>query len=51
MKIKRGRPTKEFARFYALTKRVISVPKAEIDRREAAHRAPRPAEKSEKKAN
>jgi hypothetical protein len=34
----KGRPTDEFARFRELTKKVISVPKTEIDRRTAEKR-------------
>ena len=35
-----------FARFKALTKRVVSVPKSEIDRRAKEHKEERDAEKS-----
>jgi hypothetical protein len=34
----KGRPTDEFARFRELTKKVLSVPKTEIDRRAAEKR-------------
>ena len=37
----KGRPTNEFAKFRALTKRIVSVSKAEIDKRaEADKRGP-----------
>jgi hypothetical protein len=38
MRQPKGRPTDEFAQFRDLTKRIISVPKAEIDRRAAENR-------------
>jgi hypothetical protein len=40
----KGRPTNEFARFRDLTKRIVSVPKTEIDKREAERREARDAE-------
>jgi hypothetical protein len=45
-----NQPT-EFERFLAFTKKVVSVPKAEIDRREAIYKAERKRLKREQKRN
>jgi hypothetical protein len=42
------KPADEFARFHALTKRVVSVPKAEVDRRAKEHKEARAAKKQAK---
>lgn len=42
-----GLPKVEFERFDALLKRVISVPKAEIDKREAEYKKQRKAAKAD----
>jgi hypothetical protein len=44
MNTPKGRPTDEFARFRELTRKVISVPKSEIDRRAAEKRQEKEAE-------
>jgi hypothetical protein len=41
-------PSEEYARFEKLAKQLISVPKSEIDKREAAYRRKKIAEKKKK---
>ncbi len=43
-------PSEEYTRFESLVKRVIAVPKSELDKREAAYRRKKLAEKKRKAA-
>jgi len=43
-------PSEEYARFESLVKRVIAVPKSELDKREATYQRKKIAEKKRKAA-
>jgi hypothetical protein len=49
-KTKTKAPSEEYSRFESLVKQVIAVPKSEIDKREAAYRRKKIAEKKRKAA-